>query len=118
MPQYCDSYAGLLCTSVWVCVSALYVCVYALLIYGAHFLKLVVKIKLFAKLDKKTEKKELLFARLLHTDTDTHTTYITYYICCLLFAVFSFFITVHLKHEIPLCSLTVLFAANKFARRK
>lgn len=40
------------------CVSALYVCVYALLIYGAHFLKLVVKIKLFAKLDKKTEKKQ------------------------------------------------------------
>lgn len=38
------------------CVCALYVCVYALLIYGAHFLKLVVKIKLFAKLDKKTEK--------------------------------------------------------------
>lgn len=57
MPQYCDSYAGLLCTSVWVCVCTLYVCVYALLIYGAHFLKLVVKIKLFAKLDKKNGKK-------------------------------------------------------------
>lgn len=117
MPQYCDSYAGLLCVSLCVCVSALYVCMYALLIYGAHFLKLVVKIKLFAKLDKKTEKKELLFARLLHKDTDIHTTYITY-ICCFLFTVFRFFITVHLKHEIPLCSLTVLFAANKFARRK
>lgn len=42
----------------YVCVRVCIICMYVtLLIYGAHFLKLVVKIKLFAKLDKKTEKK-------------------------------------------------------------
>lgn len=85
MPQYCDSYAGLLCTSVWVCVSALYVCVYALLIYGAHFLKLVVKIKLFAKLDKKTEKKRTFICSLV-----AYRYRYTHYIHYLLYLLFSF----------------------------